>query len=121
MDRTPCTQPQCLYCTAIPLLPLLAVQPVHNLIACTKVHFTFTLPYLCTITHYVDQLKQSICCNYAGRLKHVQLEHQHIIPTVLTSLMSEPLKAKTGASHVCLTTCSTVHVNCIVIYVLLTV
>jgi hypothetical protein len=29
--------------TAIPLLPLWAVRPVQSLIACTRVHFTFTL------------------------------------------------------------------------------
>ena len=32
MDRTACTEPQCLYSTAIPLLPLWAVRPVQ---ACT--------------------------------------------------------------------------------------
>jgi hypothetical protein len=35
MGRTACTEPQCLYSTAIPLLPLLAVQPVQSLSACT--------------------------------------------------------------------------------------
>ena len=34
--------PQCLYSTAIPLLPLWAVRPVQSLSACTRVHFTFT-------------------------------------------------------------------------------
>jgi len=42
MDRTACTEPQCLYSTAIPLLPLWAVRPVQSLSACTRVHFTFT-------------------------------------------------------------------------------
>jgi hypothetical protein len=52
MGRTVCTEPQCLYkgdlylwswkSTAIPLLPLCAVQPVQSLSACTRVHFTFT-------------------------------------------------------------------------------
>jgi len=31
---------------AIPLLPLWAVQPVQSLSACTRVHFSFTLPLL---------------------------------------------------------------------------
>jgi len=44
MDRTVCTEPQCLYSTAIPLPPLRAVRPVQSLSACTRVHFTF-LPY----------------------------------------------------------------------------
>jgi len=35
MGRTACTEPQCLYNTAIPLLPLWAVRPVHDLSACT--------------------------------------------------------------------------------------
>ena len=40
MGRTACTEPQCLYSTAIPLLPLWAVRPVQILSACTRVHFT---------------------------------------------------------------------------------
>jgi len=40
MGRTACTELQCLYSTAIPLLPLWAVWPVHSLTACTRVHFT---------------------------------------------------------------------------------
>jgi hypothetical protein len=35
MGRTACTEPQCLYSTAIPLLPLWAVRPVKSLSACT--------------------------------------------------------------------------------------
>ena len=35
MGRTACTEPQCLYSTAIPLLPLWAVRPVQSLSACT--------------------------------------------------------------------------------------
>ena len=42
MGRTACTEPQCLYSTAIPLLPLWAVRPVQSLSACTRVHFNFT-------------------------------------------------------------------------------
>ena len=33
MDRTACTEPQCLYSIAIPLLTLWAVRPVHSLSA----------------------------------------------------------------------------------------
>ena len=40
MGCTACTEPQCLYSTAIPLLPLWAVWPVQSLSACTRVHFT---------------------------------------------------------------------------------
>jgi len=35
MDRTACTEPQCLYSTATPLLPLWVVRPVQSLSACT--------------------------------------------------------------------------------------
>jgi hypothetical protein len=35
MGRTACTEPQCLYSRAIPLLPLWAVRPVQSLSACT--------------------------------------------------------------------------------------
>jgi len=35
MDRTVCTEPQCLYSRAIPLLPLWTVRPVQSLSACT--------------------------------------------------------------------------------------
>jgi len=38
----PLVMPWSRKCRAIPLLPLWAVQPVQNLIACTMVHFTFT-------------------------------------------------------------------------------
>ena len=43
MYRTACTEPQCLYSTAIPLLPLWAVRPVQSLSACTRATFTFAL------------------------------------------------------------------------------
>jgi len=35
MGRTACTEPQCLYSRAIPLLPLWAVRPVQSLSVCT--------------------------------------------------------------------------------------
>jgi hypothetical protein len=42
MSRTACTEPQCLYRRALPLLPLWAVRPAQSLSACTRVTFTFT-------------------------------------------------------------------------------
>jgi hypothetical protein len=42
MGRAACTEPQCLYSRAIPLLSLWAVRPVQSLSACTRVTFTFT-------------------------------------------------------------------------------
>ena len=44
MDRTPCTEPQCLYSTAIPLLPLWAVRTVQSLSACTVQLYLYS-PY----------------------------------------------------------------------------
>ena len=44
MDRTACTEPQCLYSTAIPLLPLWAVRPVQSLSACTVQLYVY-FPY----------------------------------------------------------------------------
>jgi hypothetical protein len=43
MGRTACTEPQCLYSRAIPLLPLWAVRPKQSLSTCTRVTFTFTI------------------------------------------------------------------------------
>jgi len=44
MGRTACTEPQCLYSSAIPLLPLWAVRPVQNLSACTVQLYLYS-PY----------------------------------------------------------------------------
>ena len=44
MCRTACTEPQCLYSTAIPLLPLRAVRPVQSLSACTVQLYLYS-PY----------------------------------------------------------------------------
>jgi len=42
MGCTACTVPQCLYSTAIPLLPLWAVQPLQSLSACTVELFLYS-------------------------------------------------------------------------------
>ena len=44
MGRTACTEPQCLYSTAVPLLPLWTVQPVQSLSACTVQLYLYS-PY----------------------------------------------------------------------------
>jgi len=44
MDRMACTEPQCLYSTAITLLPLWAVRPVQGLSACTVQLYLYS-PY----------------------------------------------------------------------------
>ena len=45
MGRTDCTEPQCLYSIAIPLIPLWTIQPVHSLSACT-VQLYLYFPYV---------------------------------------------------------------------------
>jgi len=44
MVRTACTEPQCMYSTAIPLLPLWTVRPVQSLSACTLQLYLYS-PY----------------------------------------------------------------------------
>jgi len=44
MGRTACTEPQCLYSTAIPLLPLWSVRTVQSLSACTVQLYLYS-PY----------------------------------------------------------------------------
>ena len=44
IGRTACTEPQCLYSTAIPLLPLWTVWPVQSLNACTVQLYLYS-PY----------------------------------------------------------------------------
>ena len=44
MSRTACSEPQCLYSIAIPLLPLWAVQPVQSLSTCTVELYLYS-PY----------------------------------------------------------------------------
>ena len=44
MGRAACTEPQCLYSIAIPLLPLWAVRPVQSLSGCTVQLYLYS-PY----------------------------------------------------------------------------
>ena len=69
MGRTACTEPQCLYKGALYLYltvelylysPLWAVRPVLSLSACTRVHFTFTLPTSFSLLVY--SLLSSVIC-----------------------------------------------------------
>ena len=80
MDRTACTEPQCLYSTAIPLLPLWAVLPVQSLSACTVQLYLYP-PYgpydqslsACTRVHFTALYLLFIKnCDWAHRvLLHV--------------------------------------------------
>jgi hypothetical protein len=57
MDRTACTEPQCLYSRAIPLLPLCAVRPVQILSALRRVHLTFTLIRICPVHNFISSAR----------------------------------------------------------------
>ena len=59
MDCTACTEPQCLYSRAIPLLPLWAVRPVQSLSACTRAHLTFNVPQNLNFLTVVARMKDS--------------------------------------------------------------
>jgi hypothetical protein len=52
MGRTACTEPQCLYSRAKPVLPLWAVRPVQSLSACTRVYFTLLALHVEDSTYY---------------------------------------------------------------------
>ena len=71
MGRTDCTEPQCLYSTAIPLLPLWAVRPVQNLSACTVQLYLYSpnVPYSLYKGALYLYLSQSRCpqrCVFSG-------------------------------------------------------
>jgi hypothetical protein len=55
MGRTACTEPQCLYSTAILLLRLWAVRPVQSRSACMRLHFLYCNTYHCDTIAYSVQ------------------------------------------------------------------
>jgi len=74
MGRTACTEPQCLYSTAIPLLPLWAVRPVQSLSACKTMHLTlpckFAIYYIWIHTETrVANIMSVFACNFALRMR----------------------------------------------------
>ena len=89
MAGTACTEPQCLYSTAIPLLPLWTVRPVQSLSACTVQLYLYshygpyglcrasvplqgcTLPSPCTIFLWISKiLVIDVKCLSVPKLKH---------------------------------------------------
>ena len=66
MGRTACTEPQCLYSTAIPLLPLWAVRSVQRLSASARVHLTF---YICIIQGAAFNVTQKLTYLFNAILK----------------------------------------------------
>jgi hypothetical protein len=51
MDRTACTEPQCLYSTAIPLLPVWTVQPVQGCTLPLLSPSPHSITFLCFLSH----------------------------------------------------------------------
>ena len=103
MGHTACTEPQCLYSIAIPLLPLWAIRPVQSLSACTVELYLYS-PYGpyglyrasvpvqgCTLPYFVLQPDGNLRCGLShkwsqfGELsKLVQvLFHIHVKTTAL--------------------------------------
>jgi hypothetical protein len=109
MGRTACSEPQCLYSRAIPLLSLWAVRPVQSLSACTlelylyspygpyglfrasvpvRVHFTF-LPckYINVCSSYVYRHRKPLHppCSWSGYGPAVSYPVKHIAQYVQPS------------------------------------
>ena len=61
VGRTACTETQCLYSRAIPLLPLWAVRPVQSLSACTVQLYLYSPQYLYTKVHFTFLLAHVFC------------------------------------------------------------
>ena len=74
MGRTSCTEPQCLYSTAIPLFPAWAVRPLQSLSVCTRVHFFNTLPKFNGSDISYSSAEDVRTVVYA-RLKHVHMDY----------------------------------------------
>jgi hypothetical protein len=86
MGRTACTEPQCLYSRAIPLLPLWAVRPVQRLSACTRVHFSFLLHKVSLKLIYIRCV--AICVRQTHELLHIFSHRCHcyiILPSLETN------------------------------------
>ena len=65
LGRTACTEPQCLYSTAIPPLPLWAVRPVQSLSVCTRVRFLkFHMQQVCLPRTYAAYIARIIMALY---------------------------------------------------------
>jgi hypothetical protein len=99
MGRTACTEPQCLYSRAIPLLPLWAVRPVQSLSACTRVTFTFTfiIPLLCGIFTTFSHFEIIIFARCAAKVTWI-IQNAWALKAVISSL--EPLLPSKAEQHV---------------------
>ena len=94
MDHTACTEPQCMYSTAKPLLPLWAVRPVQSLSACTRGTFTFTfyldskksvLFAICRLVQCINVTSRKYSSNEMGRAD--RREHENSINAIVRKLI----------------------------------
>ena len=67
MGLAACTEPQCLYSTAIPLLPLCAVRPVQSLSACTVQLYLYS-PY---VPYSLYRTSVPVECSYTSTPPYV--------------------------------------------------
>ena len=102
MGRTACTEPQCLYSTAIALLPLWAVRPIHSLSACTVELYLFSpyWPYglyrasvpvqgvLCLLFTKLTKAKKFVRRMNVCRLGRKRKRNSVIIYTIMVTLES---------------------------------
>jgi hypothetical protein len=95
MGRMACTETQCLYSRAIPLLPLRAVQPVQSLSACTRVHFTFT--FTLKVHTHVSMLA-SVYINYKEqntrihKNTNIHLSRCKVVVIIIFNYALQPLR-----------------------------
>ena len=94
---TACTEPQCLYSTAIPLLPLCAVRPVQSLSACTVQPYLYS-PYglyglyRASVPLQGCNLLYTFCRWQQGMPKRVcPLQTGSVVPIMLPLLCLQPL------------------------------
>ena len=96
-DPSPLLVPWSWKSRAIPLLSLWAVRPIESLSACTRVHFTFSRPYVRSplrTTHVTTQTTQS---NYMSRATQL---HSHLhLARYRSCNCSERLEISTPDQH----------------------
>jgi len=105
MGRTTCTEPQCLYSRAIPLLPLCTVRPVQSLSTCTVQLYLYSSygPY--------DLYRASVPVQYSYTSTPPTARTACRQPQCLysTAIPLHPLQLVRPVDH--LSACTTVHLT----------
>ena len=97
--RTACTEPQCLYSTAIPLLPLWAVRPIQSLSALQGCSLPLPL-HICLYVKYLSVSKPEQLSRYVNRLRLTYgSENRSLVPCkdsfLSASQYADPLQGST--------------------------